>query len=52
MTQRALASCYLGGHSLAELTVTGGVEELRPGALRRADAMFAVPRRPWNPTPF
>jgi predicted acetyltransferase len=52
VTQRALASCYLGGHSLTELSVAGGVEELRPGVLCRADAMFSVPRRPWNPTPF
>jgi predicted acetyltransferase len=52
VTQRALASCYLGGHSLTELSIAGGVEELRPGALLLADAMFAVPQRPWNPTPF
>jgi predicted acetyltransferase len=52
LTQRALASCYLGGYSLAGLAIAGGVEELRPGALRRADALFSVPRRPWNPTGF
>jgi predicted acetyltransferase len=52
IAQRALASCYLGGHSPTELAVTGDVEERTPGALRRADVMFAVPRRPWNPTPF
>jgi predicted acetyltransferase len=52
VAQRALASCYLGGHTPTELAVTGDVDEVTPGALRRADAMFAVPRRPWNPTPF
>ncbi len=52
VTQRALASCYLGGHSFSELSVAGAVAELTPGALKRADAMFAAPRRPWNPTLF
>jgi hypothetical protein len=27
-------------------------EELRPGALARADLMFSWPRVPWNPTWF
>jgi predicted acetyltransferase len=52
LSQRALASAYLGGHTLAELSIAGGIEELSCGALRRADALFAVPRRPWNPTGF
>jgi predicted acetyltransferase len=52
LSQRALASAYLGGHSLAELSVAGEIEELTAGTLRRADAMFSVPRRPWNPTGF
>jgi predicted acetyltransferase len=50
VTQRALAACYLGGHRLQQLPE--GVEELRPGALERADVMFSVPRPPWNQTLF
>lgn len=52
VTQRALASCYLGGHTFGEFSAAGAVAELTPGALQRADAMFAAARRPWNPTPF
>lgn len=47
--QRALAACYLGGHRLAAVR---GVEELRAGALHRADVMFSVPLAPWNQTGF
>jgi predicted acetyltransferase len=52
VTHTALASVYLGGYRLRELTIGGGVEELRPGAIARADAMFAAPQEPWNPTGF
>jgi predicted acetyltransferase len=48
--QRALASCYLGGHRLRQ--VAHGVEELTPGSLQRADVMFSVPLAPWNQTGF
>ena len=50
--QRALAAAYLGDHSLRALAVAGGVDEFAPGALDRADAMFATPVRPWNATEF
>jgi predicted acetyltransferase len=50
--QRALASIYLGGFRLAELLSAGIAEELRPGALARADLMFSWPRVPWNATWF
>src|SRR5207247_11283307 len=36
----ALASVYLGGFTFAELAWAGRVEELRDGALERADAIF------------
>jgi predicted acetyltransferase len=50
--QRALASAYLGGYSLHAQAITGRVAELTPGALRRADAMFATPLAPWCATGF
>jgi predicted acetyltransferase len=50
--QRALASAYLGGFRLAELQPAGMAEELRRGALARADLMFSWPRVPWNATWF
>lgn len=50
VSQRALAACYLGGYRLRQLPT--GVEELRPGALHRADLMFSVPLPPWNQTGF
>jgi predicted acetyltransferase len=52
VTQRLLASAYLGDQSLRALSVAGGIDELTPGALARADAMFATPLRPWNATGF
>lgn len=53
--QRALAAAYLGGTSLRGLptgAITGRVDELSPGAVRRADAMFATPLAPWCATGF
>ncbi len=52
VTQRVLASTYLGGFSFSQLASGGGVAELRPGALARADAMFRTPLAPWNATGF
>lgn len=51
VSQRTLAASYLGGYRLRQLA-TLGVEELRPGALDRADLMFSVPFAPWNQTGF
>jgi predicted acetyltransferase len=48
----ALGSVYLGGFSFSELVRAGRVEELRRGAARRADAMFATDRAPWCPEIF
>lgn len=47
-----LGSAYLGGFSLSDLARAGRVRELRPGALARADALFATPRPPWCPQVF
>jgi predicted acetyltransferase len=50
--QRALSAAYLGGYSLHAQAITGRAAELTPGALRRADAMFATPLAPWCATGF
>jgi len=52
LSHRALAAAYLGGRSLRELAIGGGVDELSPGALGRADAMFGTGLAPWNATGF
>jgi predicted acetyltransferase len=48
----ALASAYLGGFSFRELARGLRVEELRPGGLARADALFHSPVHPWCPEIF
>lgn len=48
----ALGSAYLGGFSFAQLARAGRVEELRPGALIRADALFRWHQAPWCPEIF
>jgi len=52
ISQRALASIYLGGFTLRQLSIGGSVEELTSGALARTDAMFATTLPPWNATSF
>lgn len=47
-----LGSAYLGGFTFAELERAGRVEELREGALARADALFRADRHPWCPEIF
>ena len=49
---QALASVYLGGFTFAELARGLRVEELRAGALERADALFATAVKPWCPEIF
>jgi predicted acetyltransferase len=49
---QALASVYLGGFTFAELARALRVEELRDGALARADALFATAVKPWSPEIF
>jgi predicted acetyltransferase len=43
----ALGSVYLGGFRFADLERALRVEELRPGAVERADALFRVDAEPW-----
>lgn len=49
---RDLGAIYLGGTSLHSLAQAGRVEELEPGALERADAMFMSSVAPWCPEIF
>jgi len=48
----ALASVYMGAVSFSTLSLAGLIDERTPGALRRADCMFAVQHQPWTPTNF
>ena len=47
-----LASAYLGAVSFSTLSQAGLVDERTPGALLRADRMFAVRYAPWTPHNF
>ena len=47
-----LASAYLGTVSFSTLAQAGLVDEGTPGALLRADRMFAVRYQPWTPCGF
>lgn len=49
---RELGSVFLGGFSFSDLARAGHVSELEPGALLRADALFATPAKPWCPEIF
>jgi predicted acetyltransferase len=48
----ALSSAYLGGFSWAQLQAAGWLDEVRPGGVARADALFSTPRAPWCPMMF
>ena len=48
----ALGSVYLGGFGFAELARAGRLEEVKGGALDRADALFRADRYPWCPEIF
>jgi predicted acetyltransferase len=43
----ALGSVYFGGFRFADLARALRVEELRPGAVERADALFRTDVEPW-----
>jgi predicted acetyltransferase len=47
-----LASAYLGAFSFERLASAGRVEELRPGSLARASALFRTPLPPYCPEVF
>ena len=47
-----LGSAYLGGFTFADLARAARVEELRDGAVARADALFRSDRHPWCPEIF
>ncbi len=47
-----LGSVYLGGMTFRQLAEALRLEELKPGAVARADAVFATDRLPWCPEIF
>jgi predicted acetyltransferase len=49
---QSLGSALLGGISFAELARVGRVEELKDGAVDRADRLFRWDRHPWCPEIF
>jgi predicted acetyltransferase len=49
---QSLASAYLGGIPFSSLARAGRVEELKRGALMRADRLFMWDRHPWCPEIF
>jgi predicted acetyltransferase len=52
ISQRTLASAYLGDRSLRALSVAAAVDEHTAGSLARFDAMLVTPRPPYNGTGF
>lgn len=52
LAQTALAASYLGAGRLRVQRIAGTVTEHTPGALERADAMFATALAPYNATGF
>ena len=48
----ALGSVYLGGFTWAQLARALRVEEVRAGAVARADALFNTAQAPWCPEIF
>ena len=52
VTVAGLASAYMSAATLTTLASAGLVEEHTPGALLRADRMFAAHLKPWTPYNF
>ncbi len=48
----SLGAAYLGGVGFAQLAQGGRVEELKPGAIERADGIFRHGLHPWCPEIF
>jgi predicted acetyltransferase len=48
----ALGCVYLGGFTFSDLLRAGRVEEVKEGAIARADALFRTDRKPWCPEIF
>jgi predicted acetyltransferase len=52
LSQRALASIYLGGCTVRSQQLAGLLDEHTPGAVGRLAAMFRTSQPPWDVTPF
>jgi predicted acetyltransferase len=48
----ALGCVYLGAFTFADLARAGRVEEVKEGAIARADALFRTDGKPWCPEIF
>ena len=47
-----VAAAYLGAFSFAQLAAAARIDELSPGGIERADALFRTDRAPWCPMTF
>jgi hypothetical protein len=47
LAEQTLAAAFLGGYRVSHLHRAGLVEELRPGAAERLDALLQGEREPW-----
>jgi predicted acetyltransferase len=52
LTVDALGCVFLGGFTFTDLLWAGRVEEVKEGAIARADALFRTERKPWCPEIF
>ena len=52
LSAQSLGSAFLGGVSFSSLALAGRAEELKGGALMRADGLFRWDRHPWCPEIF
>ena len=52
LTASTLSATFLGGRSVRRLHEAGLVEELKPGAIDRLDALLTTPTAPWSPTTY
>ena len=48
----ALGATFLGGRSVRRLFEAGWLDEHRPGAIDRLDALLTTPTAPWSPTTY
>jgi predicted acetyltransferase len=52
LTVDALGCVFLGGFTFSDLLRAGRLEEVKEGAIGRADALFRTDRKPWCPEIF
>ena len=52
LTAAELGTVFLGGFTFSDLLRAGRIEEVKEGAIARADALFRTSRKPWCPEIF